>query len=461
MSRTYRRYIFFLFLGVFALTAPLLILYTAGYRYNWERGKIQETGVLLTSYRPTTALLRLNNIVGAKKAPARFSGLIPGRYTIAIEKEGYFPWQKRLWIEPSKTTFAQHMVLWKKESVPERVINDTILVSAQSPNKKTIALVTKKDPSRIILFDTRTKKIAAPMSLPQKKSSTITHLLWSPNARRLFIESENGEQFIATIGGEQGAPIPLVTFSAERLLRVTWNTDDDDRLYGYKRAAPLKPGYQLLEIDFFRGDTQRASIGTLESASPYVVEDDILYRIERGVLSITSFAASKQALERRLALPDAPKNNVTFLPESPDSMITVFDQEHKRILLIDKGTSTLYPIQETIDGVIAAQWSPKRNRLLWNTGKTLAVLDLEQSTRETIVDETKKIHAMAWDPENEYIFYGTNDAITVTEIDNRDVRNRVTLTTIKDLKGMTVNQTGTLLFAQERNGLSAYSITDR
>lgn len=461
MPRIYRRYIFFLFLGVFALTAPLLILYTAGYRYNWERRKIQETGVLLTNYRPTDALLQLNNIMHTKKAPVRFAGLIPGRYTIAIEKEGYHTWQKRIWVEPSKTTFAEHMILWKKNIVPERIINDALTIAAPSSNKKYIAFVTKNDSTRIALFDTRTKKIVETVAPSLKKLSAITTLLWSPNARRLFIESENGEQFIATIGGEQSALAPLAPLSGERLLRVTWNTDDDDRLYGYRRSAPLKQGYELLEVDFFRGATQTASVGVLPNAFPYFVEDDLFYRVEKGVLSITSFITSKQALERRLALPDAPTNKVTVIADGPDNIITLFDEEHKRLLLIDKGTATLYPIQETIDGVISAVWSPQKNRLLWNTGKTLGLLDLERSAREIIVEEDKKIHAMAWNPENEYIFYGAGDAVTVTEIDNRDVRNRVTLTTIKDSKGMTVDQTGNMLFVQERNGFSSLSITDR
>lgn len=461
MQPHHRKLIFFAFLALFVVTAPLLVLYTAGYRYNWERGKIQETGVLLIQYRPAAALLRLNNVVRAKKAPARFSGLMPGRYTITIEKEGYHQWQKRLWIEPSKTTFAEHMILWKKDVTPERVIDVPLTVLKESPTRKHIAYVTKDDPSRITILDTRTKKIVETITPPQKKETAITNMLWSSGARRLFIESGNGEQFIATIGTESGTPMSLATFRAERLLRVAWNTDDDDRLYGYTRATPPKRGYQLLEIDLFRGATKTASVGAVPNMLPYFVEDDLLYRIEQGVLSIMSFTASTQALERRLALPDAPAGNVTFLRNGPDTVITLYDQEHKRILLIDKGTGTLYPIQETIDGVVAAEWSPQKNRLLWNTGKTLAILDLERSTREVIVEENKKIHAMAWDPENEYLFYSAGDTVTVTEIDNRDTRNRVTLATIPELQGIMVNANGNILFTQGQDGLSASVITDR
>lgn len=461
MHRTYRRYIFFIFLGVFAIAAPLLILYTAGYRYNWERKKIQETGVLLINYKPTTATMRLNAAVGAKKAPTRFSGLIPGRYTITIEKEGYSAWEKRLWIEPSKTTFAEHMILWKEKVIPERIMDDTVVVFAESPNKKYIALVTKNDSSRVALLDTRTKKIALTIRIPQKKQSTIASILWSPGSRRLFIESITGEQFIVTIGTSNEAPLSLATISKERLLHVTWNTDDDDRLYGYTREPLPKQGNRLREIDLFRGAIQTASVGALPNTPPYRVEDDLLYRIEGGVLSITSFATSKQALERRLALPDAPMNNVVFLPNGPDTVMTLFDQEHKRILLIDKGTATLYPIQETIDGVVAAMWSPQKNRLLWNTGKALWVLDLERSTRELLIEENKKIQDSAWDPENEYVFYTAGDTVNVTEIDNRDVRNHVPLATVSELKKIMVSADGNTIVADGSDGLFTYAVTDR
>ena len=114
MQTHHRKFIFLAFVTLFAVTAPLLILYTAGYRYNWQRGKLQETGVLLLNYHPTDATVTVQDTLSAAKAPARFTGLTPGRYTIRITKEGYTPWEKRLWIEPSKTTFAQHMILWGK-----------------------------------------------------------------------------------------------------------------------------------------------------------------------------------------------------------------------------------------------------------------------------------------------------------------------------------------------------------
>ncbi len=464
MPATYRRAIFWIFIALFFITAPLLILYTIGYRYNWERGKLQETGVAVLDYRPNDSVLTINTKKQSGNPPMRFPGLTPGRYTFTLHKDGYTDWTKRLWIEPSKTTFAQHMILWKTGSAATAVSEDTSRIVIASPNQKRIAFVEKKNPARIQFINTRTQKNEATTSIPLSPKSEITTLVWSARGKRLFVEGSAGEQF--TIDMESGTPtaLPLSRIIPERLENVAWNNADDDRLYGYRRTKQPQGGYELVEIDLFRGATQSASVPFAQKA-PYRVEDDLLYRIDNGALVITEFITSRRALERRLALPDAPTTNVTFLQNGPDGVITLFDAAHKRLLLIDKETKTLYPIQETIDGVVTAAWSPLKNRLAWSTGKELWLLDLEQSTREIMLEEKEKIQDIAWDPGNEYVFYGAGDAVHVIEIDNRDGRNRATVATVPGRKGLIVGSDGTTIWmtgaSEGKIRLLSFTVTER
>lgn len=462
MPAPYRRILFWTFLLFFFVTAPLLILYTAGYRYNWQRGKIQETGVLTLDYKPTDATLTLNNEVRNKKPPFRIPGLIPGRYVITIAKEGYYTWEKRLWIEPSKTTFAQHMILWKKDVQPTLVQNENPLLVVLSPNKKTMALVMPSTPTTITLFDTQSN-IRTLLSLPQKNTEGIRALTWSPNSRRLFIEGTRGQQFVSGVTGDEAMPIALQRFVPQTLEQVTWNTSDDDHLYGYRHASAPRTGYELVEIDLFRGAVH-GSATTFPKKTSYMVEDDLLYRVENDALFIVPFLPSR-ALERRLPLPSPVITHARFLSGGPDGMLTLFDPDQKRILLIDKETRTLYPIQETIDDVRDAVWSPRGNRLVWSTGKALWLLDLEQSTRELVVTENKKIQDVAWDPENEYLFYTNGETVDAVEVDNRDERNRVTLSTIKGQHQLFVGSNGETLWTlgelNSKKGLLALTVSAR
>lgn len=464
MPAPYRKIIFWVFIALFFVTAPLLILYTIGYRYNWARGKLQETGVAILDYRPNNSTLTVNTKAQSGKPPARFPGLTPGRYTFTIHKDGYADWTKRLWIEPSKTTFAQHMILWKTGSAATTLSDEVSRMVVASPDQKRIAFVEKKAPARIQFVNTRTQKNDATIAIPLSPKSEITTLLWSPRGKRLFVEGSAGEQF--TIDMESATPLalPLQRIIPIRLENVSWNSTDDDRLYGYRRATPPEQGYELVEVDLFRGAIQNAS-APFAQQSPYRVEDDLLYRVASGALVITEFVPSRRALERRLVLPDAPTTNVTFLANGPDGIITLFDATHKRLLLIDKETKTLYPIQETIDGVVTAAWSPLKNRLVWSTGKELWLLDLEQSTREMMREEKEKIQDIAWDPENEYVLYGAGDTVQVIEIDNRDNRNRATLATVPSRKGLVVGSDGTTIWmtgtSEGKTKLLSFTVTER
>ncbi|MBI4281796.1 PEGA domain-containing protein [Candidatus Uhrbacteria bacterium] len=464
MPATYRRIIFWVFIALFFITAPLLILYTIGYRYNWERGKLQETGVAVLDYRPNNSVLTINAKEQSGKPPARFPGLTPGRYTFTLHKDGYADWTKRLWIEPSKTTFAQHMILWKMDSASRAVSEDMSRIVAASPDQKHIAVVEKKAPALIQFINTRTQKNEASVAIPLSPTSAITTLLWSPRGKRIFVEGSAGEQFTIDMASGTPTALPLARIIPEHLENVSWNSTDDDRLYGYRRAPLVQQGYELVEVDLFRGAVQNAS-APFTQQSAYRVEDDLLYRIDNGALVITEFVPSRRALERRLALPDAPATNVTFLANGPDGVITLFDSPHKRLLLIDKETKTLYPIQETIDGVVTAAWSPLHNRLVWSTGKALWLLDLEQSTRELMREEQQKIQDIAWDPENEYVFYGAGDAVNVVEIDNRDNRNRATIATVANRKGLMIGNDGTTIWmtgTQEgKTRLLFFTVTER
>lgn len=464
MSPFYRKFFFFAFIALFVIIAPLLILYTAGYRYNFEHRKIQETGVLLVTYRPSDAILRLNGEIRSTASPARITGLVPGRYTITVTKDGHQPWEKKLWIEASQTTFAQHIVLWKTGDGPFLITEEPALLAVPSPDATLLAVVTTSAPRRITLLDTATRQPSETLTIPGATPTRITALQWSPRGRRLLITTNEKNKFIATIGNSATTPVALTTFTPTPLTRVQWNANDDDRLYGYTRSS-TKVGYTLTELDLFRGATQTAAVPAMPKPLPYHVQDEILYRVEGDVLVINSFSAGRRALERRLALPEAPARDARFLPDGPESLLTLFDSAHKRLLLIDRNTRTLYPIQETIEEVRNAAWSPKKNRLIWNTSTTIGLLDLERSAREVLVEGIKKIQDIAWDPENEYVFYTVGENIRVREIDNRDTRNDAELAVIPKRKGLLVSHDGKRLYTNgwynEKEQLLALTIADR
>ena len=67
LTRRIRRIIMGLLFLSFFVMSPLIILYTAGYRYDITQHKIKQKGVLSVDIKPTDATVYLNNIKIDKK----------------------------------------------------------------------------------------------------------------------------------------------------------------------------------------------------------------------------------------------------------------------------------------------------------------------------------------------------------------------------------------------------------
>ena len=120
MTLRYRRIIYLVFIAVFLIIAPIITLYSTGYRYNFKKNKIEKTGILNIDSQPRGALIYLNGQY-QNKTPARFTNLLPDRYQVKVEKDGYYPWQKDLEVKSNLTTFAKDIVLFK-QNLPVNIV---------------------------------------------------------------------------------------------------------------------------------------------------------------------------------------------------------------------------------------------------------------------------------------------------------------------------------------------------
>ena len=136
-----RRTIYILFIVIFLIAAPLVVLYSEGYRYNLKRGKIQKTGILIISSLPKKADIYLNGkVVIGDQTPARLEKLLPADYEIKIAKEGYYDWTKKLQIFENSTTFAEEVILWKNNWPTQLASYDIIDWLASPDNQKSVFL---------------------------------------------------------------------------------------------------------------------------------------------------------------------------------------------------------------------------------------------------------------------------------------------------------------------------------
>lgn len=112
MQARSRQYIFFVFLGLFVVAAPAIVLYTAGYRYSFAHHRILQTGLLLVETVPRGAHIFLDKQQMRERTPAVVDEVLPGTHILRLQKEGFLPWQKDVEVRSRETTFWKDVVLF-------------------------------------------------------------------------------------------------------------------------------------------------------------------------------------------------------------------------------------------------------------------------------------------------------------------------------------------------------------
>ncbi|MCR4278465.1 MAG: PEGA domain-containing protein [bacterium] len=156
----HRRILPWVFASLFLASAPVLVFYTAGYRWNPKKDKVERNGTLIVDTKPTGAFVFLNENNTNEQSPITIQNIRPGEYIIQLKKSGYHSWQKKLDLKASIVTFASNIHLWKEtnptllntstSSFPLSA-NDTLTISP-----KTFHIRESNETGDPILFDERT-----------------------------------------------------------------------------------------------------------------------------------------------------------------------------------------------------------------------------------------------------------------------------------------------------------------
>ncbi|HRY36456.1 MAG TPA: PEGA domain-containing protein [Candidatus Magasanikbacteria bacterium] len=173
-----RRAIFVFFVALFLILSPAIIMYTSGYRYDFQNGLLKETGSLNIDVLPSTAEVFFNNIKIKSEIPVRLNNLTPGKYTVTIKKEGYFDWYKNIEINNKETVYIKDVVLLKK-NLPTLIHDGTVEEIAFSPDAQYLVYSIKKNDRKEIWQKKTTDDTEA--MIVEFTNTDPLQLIFSPN----------------------------------------------------------------------------------------------------------------------------------------------------------------------------------------------------------------------------------------------------------------------------------------
>ncbi len=402
----YRRFIYSIFIILFFAITPLVVLYTEGYRYNFQKGRVQKTGILIISSTPKKADIYLN---GQKaddySTPAKIEKVLPADYEIRLSKEGYHDWQKRLTVNENQTTFAEKIILWK--------MNWPVSVSL----KKAESLLTSPDKSRAIyidsnkavqLFDFNDGKFYQIDDL--KEYQNVKIVSWSASSRKFLIKGEknaNTSYFVYTYNNyDLNTGAEKFTLPGKGIISVKWDKNSDNKLF-------TEDGSSLWSIDLM--SKKPTLIGKIKNWRDFIPVDNIIYYLSENYLYKQSADLKKEA--EKIAEINCPN---CLIAGYKSNYLILLNKENQSANLIDlSGQKKILSLNAK-----GFDWLNDQTLLYYNDWE-IYVYHLGLENSDLITRPGQKINSAVWHPEGKHIFFATEDKIRVIELDNRELRNTV------------------------------------
>ncbi len=177
-----------LYVVLFLALAPLLIFYTAGYRYNLKKGLVERNGTVIVDSTPSGAHVEIDGVDTRETTPITFQNVTPGVHAVRVSKSGYHVWEKRLTVLAEQVTFANTVWLWRNDE-PTIALAQSVRQLEESPARTALAFITSETTtSSLVVWLPNQPLVSSPLPF-DVNSSTLT-IDWEPNTRALVLKND-------------------------------------------------------------------------------------------------------------------------------------------------------------------------------------------------------------------------------------------------------------------------------
>ncbi len=403
---------FFVLVLAFFTVVPILILNVQGYRFDFKKMKLVETGGLSIKASAPEANVFVNgqykNRTSSFTRDLLVQNLAPEEYEIRVEKSGYHAWGKTLGVEEKKVTKAENIYLFP-EKISFNVYKENIANFFLSKDKKVVLYLT--DDNQII---SSKNAVVLDSTEAKKYFSEIQEIKFFADNEKILIRGLNYQNKTVYYYIDASKP------SSPAYLKVLEDAED----YAMEEQSIVyKSKNQILRYDFTSKTTEVLKTG----ASAFAMKDYYnIYAIEDKILTKTNLLSkNKEALsEKPLEL-----DNYKLLMIS--DKILVFDGSSS-FYLFKENKKEFEPFLKTTNGI---NYATLPDKIIFGNGYELWLLLLKDFETPFFQKNgvlvflsrfSSKIDDVAWF-NNDYFLYTSNNNLLVSEIDNRDSINAFSL----------------------------------
>ena len=433
MRHIWRTILFAVFAAGFLISAPLVVLYTAGYRYQFGANHVVKAGVLSLTSIPKGASVKLNGILNSKHTPAVIDNLFPGDVKVRVEKSGYSSWEKTLPITSGESTFVPSAVLFLDGTPTQSVDAPNVLTAVPFDSSTFAYLVNNPNTKGIELFvhDSGFLQDRSLLKLQTHSNATYT-LSWSTDGQYLLLDELSTKNVYTLINVQSATvvplPIPSLTearFDVGSNHTVLYRTGTELHAFGIDADASFPK-------KFVADDVQH--------------KDGKLIAVQSKDQSIVSYIDSSNVASIIAYLPLGTYRFVS----APSSLIMLEETTRHHLILLDP--SRQQPLLFNEEATLF-EWSTDQNRLAFSNTFDTKVFSLDSGQIDTITRFSDPLTTLSWYPLGDELIYSQGTHTYALELDRRDVRNVIDLIQNFSVEAIWISKDGSKLnFLGNKNG---------
>jgi len=428
----------------------MLIAYSFGYRYSFERGIFIYSGAIVLKTNPSQVSIALDgtplerNKVSIINGSNQIDGLRPGRYRIDITAPGFQTWSKSITVESGRASEFWNIILPRQEYTIETLPMQNVIGIYPSPEGRFLAIAQDNGTEMlVILHDTQTQiNTQIFSSLTATRHTTWqSNIEWSPDEKTLLIPTINRETISSSNLTALSSPdevflIDIATFASQKVSDITqtsplrmlrWgprsNTlyalSDTSLITFIPNREKTQWEQETLFTDILSYDFSSSDLYTMKT-------NGILYKSDRlgkNEEQITTTQTQYFTKDDSISLIAYDKDRIAGRSET--GILWIWNQGEQE--------QYTYALDENVQGM---QFSNDGKKLLYWTDLSIKTYFLrewdvqpkrEENSFLTVATFTSPLSNVAWTKQYEHILYVSENTIKITELDHRDRRMTQTL----------------------------------
>jgi hypothetical protein len=403
MSKAARDFLFFSFVAIFIIMTVLISLYASGYKFNlsWPlkfNRLLQKTGMLNISTLPKDATIFLNDKPQKKSmfsiskkdyttTPAKIKNILPGEYILRLERENYWPFERKIRIESGQTTFAEDINLF--------LSNLPLLISLSAPGN-----LTMNENGKYLYLATEGKivnlKNGNEFTLETNKNAP-GH--WIKNSNKLFIDGK-------ILDPEKDEEIDLTILIGQK--KAIWHYSNFDNLIYYSDGLSIN-----------RIESDNRTISTIIKGEEYLnfeSRNEIMFAVVKNNNQITlkSYSAKTGEKSGQIELP--PVGDYIFKYED-SKYICLYDQKNLTLYLINPADMNDYSV---IRGIKSWSWI-NESEIIYNNDWEINIFNIDSGQSTLITRVSEVINNIIWHKNGLYFIFSTDNKINAVDTQTRIV----------------------------------------